>query len=111
MADYDQGMNMAQAYGATQNRIAGAPPPLNPSPVNPSMFNAFEGIQSEASHMLQRACNLADRLVGPLPASTGADKQPAPNGLFEDASMRLSHIRTCILAATQAIERIEAKLP
>ncbi|HXI68431.1 MAG TPA: hypothetical protein VNH41_10860, partial [Steroidobacteraceae bacterium] len=75
-------------------------------------FNAFESVQSEAAHLLTRACNLADRLCGAMPVSGDpSSKQPAPNGLLEDAQMRLGHIRSMIIAATGAIERIEQKLP
>ncbi len=110
MADnyVNQGPAAQQSYGVQAGSSAyQAPPP----PTNPSVFNAFEGIQGEAAHLLARACNLADRLCGAMPQGTDANKQPAPNGLLEDAQMRLGHIRAMIIGATAAIERIEQKLP
>ena len=108
MADIYQAQSVGYSAQTLQSQLPGNPAQT----VNPSVFNAFEGIQSEAGHLLIRACNLADRLCGAMPPSDAdANKQPSPNGLLEDAQMRLGHIRSMIIAATGAIERIEQKLP
>lgn len=81
--------------------------------INPSVFNAFEGLQDEAQHLLVRASNLADRLCGSLPPSpanqTGAAS--SPSGLFEETSVHVATTRAFLAVALAAIERIEQKLP
>lgn len=83
-----------------------------PAALNPSVFNAFEGLQAEALHLLVRASNLADRLCGPRPPSPeNGDKSAPPMGLFEETSMHVQAVRGMIAGATAALERIEGKLP